>query len=471
MAMFLWVAFLSSTVVHVLATECLMIGKVYEAVSKQMQENVISWEECALLCNQTVACSFFTFQPESAFKNACWMMEDSPPSEASLVDDPYAISGSKACLAQRPKSLRPCPEPGVFYEDKLLPDPHLWTATWQLCQAKCASHKTCKMFNWKQDTTPNGGCWMLPSNGTQFTQFHKDRYTISGLAKCDWETVTDTVELEAKAGEQGKVILDCRANHTLYNDMELPAPKMYLEKWEDCQAACDSSDACEAYSFKSDTTPKGGCWLFRTLKYGTKIADDKAITGRKWCKIPSTSSGTVGVQAPAPVPANPIPVTTGVSSGTVGVQAPAPVPANPIPVTTGVSSGSLGAQAPVTVTHPVTTGVSSGNPTKSSTGGPNYIWLILCACFLAMACCFGFLCLAFRQRKSPKKRAVEVESSDEERPVLAAAPAPPVASVAPPAAVPLVAPQAPPPVTYYRVKPMSARPPLLEPSEPVADRA
>lgn len=33
MAMFLWVAFLSSTVVHVLATECLMIGKVYEAVS------------------------------------------------------------------------------------------------------------------------------------------------------------------------------------------------------------------------------------------------------------------------------------------------------------------------------------------------------------------------------------------------------------------------------------------------------
>lgn len=151
-----------------------------------MQENVISWEECALLCNQTVACSFFTFQPESAFKNACWMMEvsclhctffdfdpsslllllsssfchvkrlwtgpkDSPPSEASLVDDPYAISGSKACLAQRPKSLRPCPEPGVFYEDKLLPDPHLWTATWQLCQAKCASHKTCKMFNWKQD--------------------------------------------------------------------------------------------------------------------------------------------------------------------------------------------------------------------------------------------------------------------------------------------------------------------------------
>lgn len=114
---------------------------------------------------------------------------------------------------------------------------------------------------------------------------------------------------------------------------------------------------------------------------------------------------------------------------------------------------------------------SSGNPTKSSTGGPNYIWLILCACFLAMACCFGFLCLAFRQRKSPKKRAVEVESSDEERPVLAAAPAPPVASVAPPAAVPLIAPQAPPPVTYYRVKPRSARPPLLEPSEPVADRA
>ena len=88
-----------------------------------------------------------------------------------------------------------------------------------------------------------------------------------------------------------------------------------------------------------------------------------------------------------------------------------------------------------------------------------------------MACCFCVLCLAFRQRKSPKTRAAEVESSDEERPVLAAAPAPRAASMAPPA-VPLVAPQvAPQPVTYYRIKPRSARPPLLEPSEPVAVRA
>ena len=126
---------------------------------------------------------------------------------------------------------------------------------------------------------------MLPSHN--FTRFHRDRYAISGRDQCPWKKLSDSDKLGAKIGDPGKVILDCRAKRTLYKDLRLPSPKMYLAKWEDCQVACDDSDDCEAYSYKKDTSPPGGCWLFGTLKYGTRIPDDEAVTGRKWCQISS----------------------------------------------------------------------------------------------------------------------------------------------------------------------------------------
>lgn len=412
MAAVLQLALLMAASAPVLATECLMIGKVYEEASKQKQENVHKWEDCARSCNQTDGCSLFTYQPESVFKSNCWLIKDS--ATAIMTDDPYSISGSKACLATRPTSLVPCPEPGVFFEDKILPDPHLWTSTWQDCQAKCASHETCRYFSWKEDTSPTGGCWMLPSHN--FTRFHQDRYAISGQDQCPWKKLSDSDKLEAEIGDPGTVILDCRAQRTLYKDLRLPSPKMYLEKWEDCQVACDDSDDCEAYSYKKDTSPPGGCWLFRTLKYGTRIPDDEAVTGRKWCQIPPS------LEAQAPE-----------------VQSPT---------------------APVSV-----------SPTGSS--GGSYFWLMLCAFALALLCCFGLLCFAFLKRKSPKTRAAEIESdtAEEEVPVLAAAPPPAPPAPAAPAAPPVLqlAPRPmPAAVTYYRVKPMSSTPVILEASEPVA---
>ena len=137
-----------------------------------------------------------------------------------------------------------------------------------------------------KDTAPNGGCWLIPSHN--FTRSRKDSYAISGLDECPWKKLSDSQELEAKAGDPGSVVLDCRANHTVYKDLRLPSPKMHVKRWEDCQIACDDSDACEAYSYKEDTNPSGGCWLFRNLKYGSRIPDENAITGRKYCKIPST---------------------------------------------------------------------------------------------------------------------------------------------------------------------------------------
>ena len=117
MAAVLRLALLTATSLPVLATdatECLMIGKVYEDVlmrlqnmreqlgvkvcrgfsqfflevcsvhlfenflqdvSKQKAENVQKWEDCARACNQTDACSLFTYQPKSAFESTCWLIK------------------------------------------------------------------------------------------------------------------------------------------------------------------------------------------------------------------------------------------------------------------------------------------------------------------------------------------------------------------------------------------------------------
>eukprot|EP00435_Cladocopium_sp_Y103_P002443 s4766_g1.t1 len=118
MAAVLQLALLMATSVPVLATECLMIGKVYEdkpmhsqvklareclkeicilyscgfsklaivfyldvlheflqEASKQKKENVHKWEDCARSCNQTDGCSLFTYQPESVFKSNCWLIK------------------------------------------------------------------------------------------------------------------------------------------------------------------------------------------------------------------------------------------------------------------------------------------------------------------------------------------------------------------------------------------------------------
>lgn len=73
-----------------------------------------------------------------------------------MVDDAFAVSGSQECLSARSHSEEICPNPGVIYDDKILPDPHLWTATWLECQQKCNTHANCKHFTWKQDL---GGSW------------------------------------------------------------------------------------------------------------------------------------------------------------------------------------------------------------------------------------------------------------------------------------------------------------------------
>ena len=79
-------------------------------------------------------------------------LTDSKESKLTIMeDDVFAVSGSKDCLVQRTQSEDICPHPGVFYDDKLLPDPHLWTATWLECQQKCEVHTTCKFFSWKEE--------------------------------------------------------------------------------------------------------------------------------------------------------------------------------------------------------------------------------------------------------------------------------------------------------------------------------
>lgn len=115
------------------------------------------------------------------------------------------------------------------------------------------------------------------------------------------------------------------------------------------------------------------------------------------------------------------------------------------------------------------------------------LWAILCF-VLTFLCCFGLLFLAcFAFKKSAKKRAVDIESTEEEVPVLTSAPHSAPASVAPRELhfarpmppIPPTRPMAMEPVTIqrtpvtavtavtYRIEPKRV-PVQPEPSEPVA---
>jgi hypothetical protein len=61
-----------------------------QEASKQKQENVHKWEDCARSCNQTDGCSLFTYQPESVFKSNCWLIKVSRFEQAHFCKNEFA---------------------------------------------------------------------------------------------------------------------------------------------------------------------------------------------------------------------------------------------------------------------------------------------------------------------------------------------------------------------------------------------
>ena len=75
----------------------------------------------------------------------------------------------------------------------------------------------------------------------------------------------------------------CVKESVLSKDALLPLPSNYQANWEACQKSCAESMLCDSFTFKSDTVPAGGCWLFPKTASLNDVPDAKAVSGPKAC--------------------------------------------------------------------------------------------------------------------------------------------------------------------------------------------
>ena len=76
----------------------------------------------------------------------------------------------------------------------------------------------------------------------------------------------------------------CIKTGMLLQDSLLPAPVSWTETAEKCQQTCQTSKTCNLFSWKADSNPVGGCWLFPERSSPLRqISDPKATSGPKKC--------------------------------------------------------------------------------------------------------------------------------------------------------------------------------------------
>ncbi len=102
--------------------------------------------------------------------------------------------------------------------------------------------------------------------------------TIRAKAQAASPSATATKALLFPAGSA------CARTGMLLQDSLLPAPVEWTETAEKCQQTCQTSKTCTLFSWKADSNPAGGCWLFpeRSSPLG-QISDPKASSGPKEC--------------------------------------------------------------------------------------------------------------------------------------------------------------------------------------------
>ncbi|CAJ1415039.1 unnamed protein product [Effrenium voratum] len=215
-----------------------------------------------------------------------------------------------------------CIKEGVAYQDKMLPSPHAWVADWKACQSECKQLPHCSIFTFKADTWPKGGCWLMPA--LKYTQAVNDTQAVSGPQDC--EAAVQPIPLPAdllkplgpdsvptlppsvpmaqadpktnlrKAGTTPEGESNCLEKGVAFADSFLPSPHLYVESPEICQERCQEQPHCSVFTYKSDTSPSGGCWLLPARNAKT-VSDDKATSGYKDCQVPSSVESIVQVKA------------------------------------------------------------------------------------------------------------------------------------------------------------------------------
>ena len=75
----------------------------------------------------------------------------------------------------------------------------------------------------------------------------------------------------------------CLKKGVVLQDLLLPAPLQWTASAALCQQKCEESKSCSQFTWKNNTNPVGGCWLFQAGSSPMQVADGNATSGAKDC--------------------------------------------------------------------------------------------------------------------------------------------------------------------------------------------
>ena len=135
------------------------------------------------------------------------------------------------------------------------------------------------------------------------TAASKTGEAATGVASASGEVpIATPIFLPAPAKSKPADVVDdsevgCLRKGVVLQDSLLPVPVQWTSSAAECQQKCLASKGCSLFTWKKNTKPTGGCWLFpEPAAPMAQMADPNATSGAKDC----SSRGAVGLaQGPA----------------------------------------------------------------------------------------------------------------------------------------------------------------------------
>lgn len=135
------------------------------------------------------------------------------------------------------------------------------------------------------------------------TAASKTGEAATGVASASGEVpIATPIILPAPAKSKPADVVDdsevgCLRKGVVLQDSLLPVPVQWTSSAAECQQKCLASKGCSLFTWKKNTKPTGGCWLFpEPAAPMAQMADPNATSGAKDC----SSRGAVGLaQGPA----------------------------------------------------------------------------------------------------------------------------------------------------------------------------
>ncbi|CBZ54549.1 hypothetical protein NCLIV_049780 [Neospora caninum Liverpool] len=259
--------FCSSNDTHDSVPQCAVYNTEYLGQESGSQATTSSALHCQALCQNSLACNFFTYHSQDG---RCVLKQfPSSSTELQAVPRGFAISATKYCDA--PETDAPsCAERDMEYLGSIISNVIAASAT--NCQGLCKENSECDFFTFEGLSS---ACILKKAYAGGEDKLYKlpKPFAMSATKECT-SPGTDP---------------ECAENNTLYLGIDT-APIITVETSSECQKLCQQFADCEYFAFN---TMEKRCRLRRpdaACSTVQKLPFPGIVSGPKYCTTPSEPS-------------------------------------------------------------------------------------------------------------------------------------------------------------------------------------